>query len=724
MDQSTREFTTFSTAPANPIGTQRILIRSLLVCILLLGFCLPELVVAFPPTAAKQTAKRRVVVQPARTTEITVPPKPEDDEQEEAKEKHDKKKEGAEDDKRLPHLTQKGPIQEIKKQIRKLCPIGWEAGVLKIDAPSNYQEIDPIMDQVREKMGYGGGSSYGGDTFNFGFSGDKLVGRMAREKVDKKFMQVFEAKEVAKPYRELKVKKFSDGRIQITVNVQKSNYLLRIRQSTSGAFNVQELNGVEVFASNATNFDNFCRKHPDFTSDRLLPTLEHFGMGTIMTPYDARVQAKVTQLVSPWQEDDLKNVHELTEQLNAESYAEREAAAKELKKVLSENKDLLGRLVYDKRFTPEVRARTRSLIRSKLKGDKLAEMDFIENVAMSLDAGYLIELIRRAANPEIQTALVEKLKEIAPEFAGMADAGSVDVSSMLVSQAANAWASEQMAGPEMAKVDVSKDKGAMDDATAFTGQLVRLDWEKDQLKVDREHWEKPFAGKPIDELSKDVEKLVKESNLPKRWFNAGGASYARKSASHPQVLFEKMQEKLRNNDSEVVVNHHYNYNENSGSNTFDRSFKLGKIEGALSFSKQSRGGRSTSTASGSLAKKPFSLMLLEKKQALRRMTVSEPKIGELQIQVVGDRSNYIVQLTLGKDKALIQDIRGDYVQAFEGKSFRELQQAHPEYFRDAFFPLLRKLGIEISPEVDAGPDAAKTTDASKASGAKTATAGL
>lgn len=673
----------------------------LMVATVVFGWSIPATLQA----QQKRVGKRKRVAAPSVRTETKAS---KDDKKESDKDENKdtiKKKDGI--------LSQKGPIQEIAEPLDKLMDLAWRDGRLSLTTKNTYEAIDPIVDSIREVVGWGGGSSSygGGDSgFNFEIGAEKVNGFIKREKKNKVMETTVAFTEIVKPFRSMQVNVTDQGRIRITVNASQSAYMLRIRQSVDGDFMVQELNGTEVFAGSSRDFDTFCREHRDYTANRLLPALKHFGLGQVLTPYSPKIQKRVTELVSPWKQDDLNLVTTLTASLASDVYEERVAASEQLEKEYKGNEAILARLVHDSRFHPETRARARSLIREKVEENDLAELDFIDSVASSLDAAYLIDLIRLQTDPEVRDVLVHRLRALDPDWIDE-DATNADVVSMVVSQAVNAWASDQVGdAAEEPAIQLLEEQGHFQKVAENTGQLVRLIWHEDQLRVDREHWKKPFGGREISDISKEIKALVKKNNIPKHWFQEGGPQFAAASAKHPQVLFENLKDACGSAESS---NRHYasHYGGNySGPNNPNRDFNLSKMKGELTFDKKARTSRrNSSSGSGNLDKKPFVFTLAEKSGPARSLTIDENKPGELRLMVTGDTSNYIVQLILKKNHAIIQDVRGSKVIAYQAKSFRELQALHSEYFETDFFPLLRHLGMKIDSAVDAEKDANETT---------------
>jgi hypothetical protein len=617
---------------------------------------------------------------------------------------------GAEDAGAPDILEQAGPLREIAEPLKDLLEMQWQDGRLSLQMKSTYQEVSPIVDAIRRIVGWGGGSSSGGSNgFSFDISSEKINGYIRRSKQNDVDTCELLLNETVAPHRSLYLVIAEDQQLRITIQCRQSAWVLRWRQYPDGRIVVQELNGPDVFAGESSDFDSFCRRYRQYSADRLLPAFKDFGIGQVLTPYSPAIQQRVAELVSPWQADDLQQVRELTAGLQADRYEDRVAASRQLEQAWPGKEALLARLVHDDRFPPETRVRTRQLIRQKVDKDKLAELEFVDRLASRLDAAYLLELIQLQQDADLQQLLLERLRQTSPDLreAGIQDA---DVMSLVASQTLHAWASDQIeTGRPVATVQPLGEQGHFQQVTDHVGQLVRLVRHDDGLRIDREHWKKPFGGREISELSAEVKALLEEHNLPKDWYNGGGSRYLEASARHPQVLFEKLQEQCGGPGN----SRHYSSSRYTGQQTPNREFELARMSGELTFDREARNSPRRRTSGGnkndSLDGKPFMLLLSEQDAPRRSLLVDESEPGQIRFMITGDDSNYILQLLLTPGQALLQDVRGSRVQTFQAATLRELQQQHPAYFRDTFFPLLRHLGVEVDAEIDAGREGQETT---------------
>ncbi len=599
-------------------------------------------------------------------------------------------------------LQREGTLQKLAIPIRELVGIQWDQGQLELRLKEDAQEVNSVVDRIREITGYGGGSShYGGGTFRFDLGNDQITGYVAREGGQRgEFLTSILIQEETAPNRTLAIEKSSNGRIKITINDSQSGYLLRVRQQPGGQFGVQELRGTDVFSGVANDFDSFCHQYREYVLKRLIPALQHFGVGLLQTPYSPEVQQAIVSCLRPWQDDELQRVEDLTRGLDAASFADRQAASELLKSRCQQHLALLIRVTRDNRFSPETRTRIRALIREGMAPEEMLEMDFIDNLLANLDAAYVRELVQMQTDAESRDVLTGHLRRLT----GRDDLTADGPAQLVVSQSADTRTGD---GPPPVEPDLLSEQGPLQEVAGHTAGLVHLIWHNDQLAIDRDHWAQSFDGRPVAELIAQVEQSVGDTQLPAHWFQAGG-DFDPASVQYPQILFEKLEEASGPADPNVHRARYIYYGrgqQKKGSP--NRQFELKNLAGRMQFVAENR--RQPAKAVESLDDKPFRFSLTEKTEPLRSLVIDETRPGELKILVTGDTSNFILQLILSKDSALVQDIRGTRITALQADTFRQLLEQHPEYFERSLFPLLRYLGISVDAGVMADDESRETT---------------
>ena len=584
-------------------------------------------------------------------------------------------------------LDQTGPIQEIEQPLRQLIGLRWEDERLSLNLPQDYEVANPIVNEIRSQTGWLGGSSRRGDKgYSIELAAEKLRGNIQWEKTELDVAGSVVLFETLPPFRDIQVSLMHDGQIRIAISDRESGYLLRVQQWRDGRFLAQELDDRQVFAESAVHFDAFCRAHPQFTAQRLLPTLRHFGLGNIRSRYSPEIKQRLVDWIAPWQPEDLQLARSLTAALDSTNFADRELAERQLQQMRPGNELILWRLVHDPRFSPEVRARTRKLLLEDLDADARTELQFMDQLVSNLDAEYLIDLIQQETDEERREILRLRLATLMPELANSHDE-QVPWEKRLSQHA-------KETPPANLDLDQSADwlteQGPLQTIGEHTGRLVKLTRHQASLRVDREHWKRPFAGREIAELSDEVRELLSQHHLPNSWYQAGGGMYSESSAQHPQVLFENLQMAC----SDEGRRRHLYFNQYEGRETYNRRFEEQQLGGQLLFDKNAleNRGRRIKTPLQDL---PFQLSLAEKSVPYRHLFVHESAPGTLTLLVTSAASASIVRLTLQAEQAMVQDVCGSRVMTLTAPTFQDLQADNRTYFDGTFFPLLRHLGLVI-----------------------------
>ncbi len=614
-------------------------------------------------------------------------------------------------------LTKDGLLQKIAPSLDELIELTWQDRQLSLRFLDSQQEIQKFCNAVRQVAGYGGGTSHDGTGgYQASLVSDKLNGFVRKFKQRNRFQTTLSLEEIDAPRRALSIQQNADRGLTISLNAIESGYLLRLRQRSNGSVVIQELEGTSVFAERAENFDAFFREHPQFAEQKLLPLFEHFGLGKLISPYSDEIQEEFISLLSPWQPDELGRARQLTAGLAAKQYKQREAASEAITKSFADHESTLSRAALDRTFSPEIRARLNRIIDKQSSPEAKARRQFLVQMVERQNAAYLLWLMQAQTDPLRRQIIGEALRGLLniEESADAIAAG--DWPTLVASHSLGAWAStELLSGGPNTLSDPLQESGHLQKVAAHTGKLVRLVWRGDQLDVDREHWKKPFGGRDIKDLVKQVEQQIADSQLPPGWFNPGGSLYTIQSAQHPQVLFEHLQVASgKEHSGPVTVSRSYYNARYAGNNTPNRLFENGALKGRLQFEKPQR-NRSSTPKEIDLSGKPFLFSLSEVNSPERTVYVHEPASGQLQLRVQSEASDFIMQLVQSENGALVQYVRGSQVIAYQAATFRQLQDAHPEFFRDQFFPLLRHLGISVADDVSAPPEANQNTTTSSSS---------
>lgn len=596
-------------------------------------------------------------------------------------------------------MERTGPLQEIKGNLQELTELVSVDNRLILKMKTSYEEANPIVSRIREIGGWGGNTSRSGvDQYAFHMNGNKLSGVIQRRPNEGVPENSVLLEEKSAPFRKLEISGTAKGALSINIKCNESNYLLRLRQLPDGKILAQEIDNDQVFAGTARDFAKFCLQHRQFCSEKLAPILKHFGLGPIPTPYSSTIQEKFIAIITPWNESELSQMKKFTSALDADNYQEREAASNSIRQELKEI-ELMLRFVNDPQFAPEARSRIRKMIYENAEPEKKNEIIFFEKLLESVDERYLMDLINLQTDPAKVSVLVRKLRQVSPEFSD-----SQQTEKQILNQIAQR-PSTQNADATNQGVEWQESPNFLDQQGHFqtvkdsVGALIQLTTHQDSAKIDRAHWKKPFNGREIQELSEEVEKLLAENNLPASWYNAGGPKYEAASASHPQVLFEKL-EALGDGEKELTVRSNY-YRQYTGTINPNREFKKQAMNGRLVFDKtiSDNTRRPSGNKKFDVTTSPVVVELVEKSEPRRTLLVEETKLGNLEFLIIHEDADSVLKLDLEKGRAKLVDIRGASIRRFSSESLQQLISAEPDYFTNEFFPLAKHLGVRISDDL-------------------------
>jgi hypothetical protein len=172
--------------------------------------------------------------------------------------------------------------------------------------------------------------------------------------------------------------------------------LFRFKQSAKGNVTILEATDEDTFRFQAPTFAEFYRSHVDYCEFRLLPLLDHLGIGLPLSRHDSRViQCVIAQLRTLSRHGSTDIAH-LIEQLGSDEYSQREQAAMALRDGIGFYAPEL-RTALDKQLSMEARMRIQSLLRD-------AEMDSSKEVVLALalldDIEYLKVILTRCSGAD------------------------------------------------------------------------------------------------------------------------------------------------------------------------------------------------------------------------------------------------------------------------------------------------------------------------------------
>ncbi len=611
-------------------------------------------------------------------------------------------------------FAKRGPIQDLAEPLSEKISVVWERGRLKFQLPESYEAASEIVTTIRQTISGGGGSSRGGTGYSYSVDGNELKFEIAKQKVGTSFESRMTLDEI-KTGRVVQVRAI-EGKLNVTIRDSQAGYIMRVLQLPSGRITVQELYGDQMFSGNAADFDSFVRTYPEFATSRLLPIFKHFSIGQILTPYDDSVRQQVADLLAPMSSQKLDQLRQLTAGLHSDSYKEREAAQKALNSKIKDSQADLVRLATDPIFKPEVRSRVRDSLKQAAKPELFAQVSFLQEVIQKIDTQYLLDLIQYQEDDEKRQHLIARLTEMAAEDDLVLE--DVDLTSLIVGQEVSGFVCDQLGEWEQVANNELKDIGTFQELHEEFGALVQLKIEDGQFVLDREHWSKPFGGKPIKEISAEIQKLVKENNLPDGWYQPAGQGFAANATDYPHVLFEKLEEKVKSNSNNRHHHHgRYHYQENHSPN---RQFQLANMAARMVFDPDQSSWHRHDDGNFDFSKQQLLLNVYELEKSKRVFELFDnPKDREFRLLLTSEydektASMFVIQIHCKPGEVLVQDARTSRLFAAKASSFAELQRQYPQYFQESLLPLLEHFGISLNPNVKALADApeAKQSDTS------------
>lgn len=606
----------------------------------------------------------------------------------------DKKNDGKKDRPATP-LTVEGPIQKVSEPVSEMVNLSWAQNKLMTKMPLSYDEAEYPVDAIREEFGYGDGSEYGSPTYRLGFGDTKAVGFVERTKEKGKGYSIrISIREISKPFRELSISESEAGEFRTVIRSPKTGFIMRVIQAEDDKFTVQIVDGVDVTTAVAANFNGFMNDHRQFAKETVLPAFEAFGIGKILSPYSDSVQQKVIEHLTPLKTDRQQAMDQLAERLASEVYEDRLAVTESLRDEYPTNLDLMMRGFLDRELNPEVRSRLRTVILDQADQEDIDLMEFLLETDLLNQVQYMVWILDNDIDESQKQHVTQRLQyltgdDISPD--------SPRWEEWLASQPFNQKQPEIEPPPE---IDFSKliTLGKLANANEHTSQIVRIQFNEDNLALDREHWSKSFAGKEIKELTKELEEEFTKRNIPLSWLNRGGPESFSESG-HAQVMFELMKQALKGDSSDFVDQF-----DNRGENAdWTLSFTAKKMRAYLAMSNKPQSRRRRRRESKTANLPPFHFYVGETGDQARELAIDEAA-DEFKIDFVCSDQDLSIHYLQHAEGVILQDFRGMEIQSLQGENFRELYEKNKAYFDEQLLPLMQSMGIHfetaIAPPLD------------------------
>nr|WP_272072843.1 hypothetical protein [Mariniblastus sp.] len=604
--------------------------------------------------------------------------------------------------------TVKGDLQKIKKPLSSLIKLTTKGGRLAPVYEKERQAAYALITQINSIGGNrGGGSSSSGTNWeirinNNGFEGFANYGYSRVYPNPSPNSWKIKLKELKAPHRDLYIEANPKGVVSITMNGGDDPYLLRIRQQPSGSLFVQEVSDTAIFSEISPSFDVFCRQHSQFTQDRLLPMIRHLGIDAPMTQFDKNVQASVIAFLAPIKDEELNRFRSLFKNLDSSDYAARETDSKKLSEVFPDWQNFVMRGVVSDHFSIEMRFRLMKALEKNGKPEQVKASRFAISADLANKPEYLIWLLDIQKDQSVRTDLFRQLERSTGLNLGE------DVASWK-SKFVNNSSNTTSINPSP-PINLLAEKGPLDTAVTYVGQLVKLKSKGDTIQLDRDFWSEQFGNKSIQQLVRDTNESLKKLNMPANY--DPDPLFELASVGHPQAIFAKLRSDLQKKTKNSSV-YYYSYNRTSSS-SLNRTFANKDLTASMNFEpttnvtrKVVQGG--TNVKPPKLDSKPFKFELSELQAGRRKILVHAQTDGRLRVALMTEKSNSVVQILQQPDgKFVVQDVRGSEIFTAKGKNFSDFHEKHRDYCQKKLFPLFNHFGIRFSDDLFVAKDKPKT----------------
>jgi len=482
----------------------------------------------------------------------------------------------------------------------------------------------------------------------------------------------------------INVKTQTNGTISVDFTFENGSSMFRFRQQPNGLVYCQDLTGEIAFASRASSYDAFCQKNPVFIRNRLEPIFKHIGLGVPPSRYANEVVKNVLLDLKPVDDSRMKEFQSAIDDLNAQSFAEREAAMKSLEDKFDQWRDLIQSTIDDDQLSVEIRTRLKKIFETKATKKEVGDLEIVQQGKLEDDATYLIWLLgkieadEQTASEEVKKILVARIEKLTGKKLG----NDLKKWQAWVGDNQDEPKPEEMA-PTISNQEILALNGTLESASKHIGRLIRLKQnEGDNLELDREHWAKTFGGKTIKELTTQVQNQIKEANLPKSWFEPGGDNSIA-SAGYPQVLFELIQEEHSSNQD--IYSRGIRGWRRQTTDNFDRKFTGRNLAGELKFEKRGL----------------FQFSLTEANSEKRKLFFKQNRNGTVLFNLDYPGKDALIRIVQNGDpdsenRFSVFDLRGPAVKVYRAKSFADFKNKEKKYAESLLLPLLKRFEIKIS----------------------------
>lgn len=600
-------------------------------------------------------------------------------------------------------LKQKGMLNSIAEPLSKLLKFKRKGEVLTLNLPASYSEGSGAFQQIRTKARGGGGGHGSGSFWTQYISSQTLGGRIqkseqnfGRNKVRPEAVSA-EFLESTDDLASLEIQSEDESDFIVRIGGGLNPFYLQVIQSKEG-FVVQEVNGHSAFTGNGSSFEDFCRKNPDYVQSRLVPVLKHYGIASPITRFNSVTRDYVLALLSPADNEKLKQFKEDFKDLESTKFDLREAASKKLTEDFDKWKDVIRFAAGSDQFSIEVKSRLQKLIKEKSSEEDRQLLALVAAGDLVNDSAYLVWLLGQTESQSLKTNVATKLKSLTNKDLGTdANAWNDFLNGKETTQTASNSSSnpDSDSSPKLAQAE-----GYLPQMAAPTADLLRLAIDQKKLKLDRKFWADQFNGEPIKDLVSRLQTQLEKSNLPKRWLNSGGG-YGLDYVFHEHVLFEHIQTVIPPQTSP----NYYSYGNLSSYRNSQINRVVEQPHLFLQLHREKQESKDDFRRIDGAKNKPnvFRYTARERRDSHMELNFVEQEDSSIHLTISGRETKSLFQLFQSADgKISCHFLEQGILKTAKANNAEELVAKNEEFLKKVVYPVFARFGIQI-PDSIGGP---------------------
>lgn len=220
------------------------------------------------------------------------------------------------------------------------------------------------------------------------------------------------------------------------------------------------------------------------------------------------------------------------------------------------------------------------------------------------------------------------------------------------------------------RVHPAEEDGPIPHRSSQLQALMQISWDGERLKLDRAHWDVPFAGQSLADVRLEVTHLLEAEGVKAEPNNA-----------QQQILLRQRQ--LGNASESNVARL---FGELRGSQNSSRSARSSGKTATMSFEDGVMNARMK------VSPTEFDLRILESVHPDRMLWLRENQKG-LSLTLVGGRVIHRFHQDGTTGAVVVSEILDGEIQQFEAANFAKLYASEPRFVDDHFFALLDHVGV-------------------------------